>query len=415
MTVHVVGVGMTPLGRHYDQSVTDLSGTAVHAALADAELDVGDIQLAVYANTRQGVMEGQHGIRGQVALRPLGIEGIPLINTDNACASSAYALAIAGYALDAGAADVALVVGTEKMWFEGRKDKMYEAFLGSWDAANAEETAASLLKIAESTPLPEGVVDVTPDSVFMAVYAAITRQYMHDWGLTPHQLAAVASKNFDHGALNPMAQRRRRRSIDEVLDDKLVAWPLTRSMCAPISDGSGALVVVSDRVLDRFGRDRAVTVRGSSLSTGVAREVSEHDRGAVRLAAERAFEAAGVGPGDIDVAEVHDATSFGEIHQLENIGLYPRGEAGPAAERGETRLGGRLPVNTSGGLLSKGHPTAASGAIQIVDLVAQLRGEAGDRQVDGARIALAECGGGFYGVEEAAAAVTILEAPEVHS
>lgn len=412
MTAHIVGVGMTPLGRHEASSVSALSGVAVQAALADAGLEVPDIEAAYYANTRHGVMEGQHGIRGQVALRPLGLEGIPIVNTDNACASSGFALGLACQALDAGAIDVALVVGAEKMWYSGETKRMYEAFLGSWDVANAEETAQSLLPIANSTLLPPGVEDVRPDSVFMSVYAAITRQYMNQWDLSVEHLAIVASKNFDHGALNPMAQRRRRRTVEEVLADDLVAWPLTKSMCAPISDGAGALVVVSDRVLSRIGRHRAVAVRASSQTTGVTRHVTEHDRGAVAIAAHAAFARASVSPEDIDVAEVHDATSFGEILQLENIGLFARGEAGPAAQRGETRLGGRLPVNTSGGLLSKGHPTAASGAIQVIDLVTQLRGESNDRQVGQARLALAECGGGFYGVEEAAAAVTILEGPE---
>lgn len=411
MTSFIVGVGTTAVGRHPYLSVGELAGLAVRDAVTDAGIDIGGIEAAFYANTRQGVMEGQHGIRGQVALRPLGIEGVPIINTDNACASSAFAVSLACAALDAGTADVAVAVGAEKMWYPDRSDRMYEAFLGSWDVAHAEETAARLARVAEGTPLPEGVDDHEPASVFMAVYAAMARQYMAQWGVTSEQLAHVAAKSFSHGTLNPKAMRRRARSPEEVLADELVAWPLTKSMCAPISDGAGALLLVSERVVQRFDTSRAIAVRASSVTTGVTREVGDHDRGAVRLAAERAFVRAGVGPSDIDVAEVHDATTFGELLQLENIGFFPRGEAGIATVNGETRLGGRLPVNTSGGLLSKGHPTAASGAIQIADLATQLRGEAGPRQVDGARWALAECGGGFYGVEEAAAAVTVLEGP----
>jgi len=234
---------------------------------------------------------------------------------------------------------------------------------------------------------------------------------MASYGLTQGQMAAVTAKNFDHGAENPRAQRQRRRSTDEVLADKLVAWPLTRSMCAPISDGAGALVVCSDRALGRFDRARAVRVRASAQASSVDRDATDFDRGAVRRAASAAFARAGAEPADVDVAEVHHA-AFAEVLQLENIGLFGRGEAGPAAERGDTTVGGRLPVNTSGGLLAKGHPTAATGVIQVCDLAEQLRGEAGSRQVSGARLGLAECGGGWYGVEEAAISVTILEAPD---
>jgi acetyl-CoA acyltransferase len=411
MSSYVVGASYTKLGRHLEDSVADLTAAAARGAAADAGCELGEIELAVFANTRQGAMEGQHGIRGQCSIRPLGISGIPIINTDNACASSGFALGQAAAFIEAGLADVALVVGTEKMWYPGEEEKMYAAFRGSLDVHDDGTTTQKLLEMASSTPLPEGVEDVKPDSVFMAVYAALARQYMASYGLTQDQMAAVASKNFSHGAENPRAQRQRRRTTDEVLADKLVVWPLTRSMCAPISDGAGALVVCSERALGRFDAARAVRVRACAQASSVDREATDFDHGAVRRAASTAFERAGAAPGDIDVAEVHDATAFAEVLQLENTGLFGRGEAGPAAARGETSLGGRLPVNTSGGLLSKGHPTAATGVIQVCDLTEQLRGEAGSRQVPGARLALAECGGGWYGVEEAAIAVTILEAP----
>jgi acetyl-CoA acetyltransferase len=411
LSVHVVGAAYTPLGRHIETSVEDLTAEAVRGALADADADVEAIEYAVFANTRQGAMEGQHGIRGECALRPLGLGGIPIVNTDNACASSGFAAGLAFAALEAGVADVALAVGTEKMWYPEELDRMYAAFLGSWDVRQIDATTERLLSLAERTPLPEGVADERPDSIFMAVYAALARQYMALYGTTVEEFAAVAAKNFGHGALNPRAQRRRERTTEEVLADKLVAWPLTRSMCAPISDGAGALVLVSDRVLDRFERARAVRVRTVSLGSGRDRDIDDYDHGGVRIAADRAYAKAGIVPEDVDVAEVHDATAVGEVIQLENLRLFARGEAGAAAVRGETALGGELPVNTSGGLTSKGHPTAATGAIQICDLVEQLRGEAGERQVPGARIGLAECGGGFYGVEDAAMAITVLEAP----
>jgi len=182
-------------------------------------------------------------------------------------------------------------------------------------------------------------------------------------------------------------------------------------MCAPISDGAAAAVVCHARALQRFDHARAVRISGMALASSSDRDATNYDRHVGRVAALQAYEAAGVGPEDIDVAEVHDACSFAEIVQTENLGFCERGAGGPLAERGDTRLGGRIPINPSGGLVSKGHPVGATGLIQIHEMVAQLRREAGKRQVEGARLALAENGGGFWGVEEAATAVTILMAP----
>ena len=185
--------------------------------------------------------------------------------------------------------------------------------------------------------------------------------------------------------------------------------PLTRAMCAPISDGAAALIMCSEGALKRFDRQRAVRVLASRLATGIQRAPEDFANHVGRLAAIRAYESAGIAPKDLDVVEVHDASSFAELRHVENLGLCDFGEAAAMAERGETTLGGRIPVNVSGGLVSKGHPIAATGAIQIHELVTQLRGEAGARQVQGARLAAAENGGGFYDGEEAVAAVTILE------
>ena len=190
--------------------------------------------------------------------------------------------------------------------------------------------------------------------------------------------------------------------------DRLISWPLTRSMCAPLSDGAGALVLCTGDTLDRFDKSRAVKVLGTSVVSGSDRDPDDFEHHIGRMAATRAYEQAGVGPDDVDVAEVHDASAYAEIVQVENMGFCARGEGGSLAERGETKLGGKIPVNTSGGLLSKGHPIGATGAIQIHELVTQLRGEAGKRQVEGARIAAAENGGGFFGIEEAATVVTVL-------
>lgn len=409
-SVYIVGVGMTPLGRHLSHSVKDLTRTAVQAALHDAGCDQQAIESAWFSNTRQGVLQGQHGIRGQCALRAMGFEAIPIINCDNACASSSTGLNQAWAAIKAGVCDVALVVGAEKMHLPERRDLMFEAFWGGMDRELAEQQLAAQAALSAALPMPpEAERDVGERSVFMDSYAAMARHHMLLHGTTQRQLAIVASKNHGHAQHNPMAQYQQPCSVEAVLADRLVSWPLTRAMCAPMSDGAGALILCSEAALKRFDKARAVRVLATQLASGVVRDPADFDKHIGRLAALKAYEQAGVSPADVDVAEVHDASSFAEIRHIENLGLCEIGAGGAMAERGETRVGGRMPVNPSGGLVSKGHPIAATGAIQILELVTQLRGEAGGRQVAGARIAAAENGGGFYAGEEAVAAVTILE------
>jgi acetyl-CoA acetyltransferase len=245
----------------------------------------------------------------------------------------------------------------------------------------------------------------------MDIYAAQARFHMRRYGTTAAQFAEAAAKNHAHSALNPLSQYRHSMTRDEVLADKPVVWPFTRAMCAPISDGAAAAILVSSRAAARFGAGRAVAVRGMALASSADRAAEDLDNHIGRRAALAAYARAGIGPEDVDVAEVHDASAFAEILQIENLGFCARGDGGPITERGETRLGGRIPVNPSGGLVSKGHPIGATGLIQLHELVAQVRGEAGPRQVPGARLAVAENGGGFWGVEEAATVVSVLEAP----
>ena len=406
--VYIVGIGMTPLGKHLDKSVKQLTGLALQAALQDADCTLEAIQSAWFANTRQGILEGQHGIRGQAALRANGVQGIPIINCDNACASSSTALNQAYAALKAEQCDVALVVGAEKMNFPEKRELMFEAFMGGMDCEIAPAQLRALQALSAEPPVPD-TGDTGQRSIFMDSYAAMARHYMLLYGATQKQLAAVAAKNHWHSQFNPLAQYRTPMSIEEVLADKLVSWPLTRAMCAPISDGAAALIMCSERALHRFNASRAVKIRATRLATGIRRAPDDFAHHVGKLAADAAYEIAGVAPTDLDVVEVHDASAFAEIRHVENLSLCGFGEAAAMAERGETTLGGRIPVNVSGGLVSKGHPIAATGAIQIHELVTQLRGEAGARQVEGARLAAAENGGGFYDGEEAVAAVTILE------
>ena len=406
--VYIVGIGMTPLGKHLDKSVKQLTGLALQAALQDADCTLEAIQSAWFANTRQGILEGQHGIRGQAALRANGVQGIPIINCDNACASSSTAFNQAYAALKAEQCDVALVVGAEKMNFPEKRELMFEAFMGGMDCEIAPAQLRALQALSAELPVPD-TGDTGQRSIFMDSYAAMARHYMLLYGATQKQLAAVAAKNHWHSQFNPLAQYRTPMSIEEVLADKLVSWPLTRAMCAPISDGAAALIMCSERALHRFNASRAVKIRATRLATGIRRAPDDFAHHVGKLAADAAYEIAGVAPADLDVVEVHDASAFAEIRHVENLSLCGFGEAAAMAERGETTLGGRIPVNVSGGLVSKGHPIAATGAIQIHELVTQLRGEAGARQVEGARLAAAENGGGFYDGEEAVAAVTILE------
>lgn len=407
--VYVIGVGMTPFSRHPDLSVRDLATRAVRAALEDAGLGPEDIGAIAFANAVQGAMEGQFGIRGQVALRDLPFDAVPIINVENACASATTALHLAITQVRAGQTEIALAVGAEKMVNPDSALSM-AAFEGSWDRADRDNVIARLRRLGLGTPTPaRKAARETPHTVFMDVYAAFAKFHMARYGTTQRQLAVVAAKNHTHSIHNPLSQYRKAFSVDEVLAARLIAWPMTLPMCSPISDGAAAAIVVSERVARRIGLSRAARIRAAVLMNGGRRADDDLERHISRRASKLAYDQAGLGPQDVDVVECHDATAFGEIQQSELLGFCALGEGGPLAESGATTLGGRIPFNPSGGLESKGHPIGATGLGQIFELVTQLRGEAGPRQVENARIALAENGGGLMGVEEAAVAVTILE------
>jgi len=244
----------------------------------------------------------------------------------------------------------------------------------------------------------------------MDVYAAFCRHHMARFGTTQRQMAAVSAKNHQHSVENPRAQFRRAFTIEDVLAARLIAWPLTLPMCSPISDGAAAALVCTPSYATKLGQSaRAIRIRASVLMSGDRRDPDRMEDHVARKASRRAYEDAGLGPEDVNVVECHDATAFGEILKSALIGFFPFGEGGAAAERGETRIGGRVPFNPSGGLESKGHPIGATGLGQVFEIVGQLRGEAGARQVDRARIGLVENGGGLRGIEEAAVAITLLE------
>ena len=404
----IAGVGMTAFGRHLERSYKDLTRESVEQALADAGAEKSQIRQAYFGSCVVGFMQDQHMIPGQVALRSMGFEGIPIFNVEGACASATSALYLAAQAIRAGSCDIALAVGTEKM-NSPDKAKMFAAFDSAWDVSCVEQNKNILLRMGGGVDLPDGSQSQKPYSMFMDVYAAFCRLHMKTFGTTQRQIAAVSAKNHSHSVHNRLSQYQQPYTIDEVLHAPPITYPLTLPMCAPISDGSAAAVICNKRGLGSLKgtASRAVRLLGSVVRSGSSRSAEDYQNHLTALAAAEAYEQAGVSPAEVDVAEVHDATSMGEIIQAENLQLVPFGEAGPAAERGDFTVGGRVPINPSGGLESKGHPIGATGLGQVYELVTQLRGEAGARQVAGARIAVQENGGGIFGVEEATAVINI--------
>lgn len=392
--VYVIGVGMTDFGKFLDTGMKQLAAAAVGAAMEDAGISGRDLGFAAVGNSGWGAYSGQTAIRGQVVLRPLGIGAIPVVNVENACACASTALHSAWLYVASGQCEAALALGMEKL-YHPEKAKVIEGFIGGTDVEETMKLIADAVQSGQN-----------PHTIFMDIYAHEARRHMENHGTTQRQLAVIASKNHHHSTMNPRAQYRVEYSVDEVLADKEVTFPLTRAMCSPIGDGAAAAVVCSGDFLK--GRDgvKPVKIAASVLGSGM-------DRGPdgphiCRRLSEQAYEAAGLGPEDIDVAEVHDATSYAELSATENLGFCAVGEGGPFAETGATALGGKIPINTSGGLESKGHPVGATGLAQVAEIVWQLRGEAGDRQVEGARVGLTQNGGGIIPPEEAAMALHIL-------
>ncbi len=407
--IYVAGIAMTVFGRHPERSIDDLAGEALRGAVQDAGCQVGDIGVAYYSGVTNGPLQGQISIPGQVVFSKIGIEGIPVYNIENACASGSSGFNLAVQSLKAGTADVALAIGSEKMNIPD-KVKSFAVFEGGWDVSRAEENYQTLVRMGEGIVPPPGSESDRPYSKFMAIYAAMCRWHMRTYGTTQRQIAAVCAKNHQHSVHNPFSQFRKPFTIDEVLAAPPITYPITLPMCAPLSDGAAAAILCTEAGLKRIGanRKRCIRVAASVIGSFTHRGLDEPQKSAGRLAALKAYEIAGLGPEDIDVAEVHDASAMGEIIQSENLGFVPFGGGGPAAERAEFTLGGRIPINPSGGLESKGHPLGATGIGQLYELVTQLRGEAGARQVEGARHAIQENGGGLQGIEEAAVAIHIL-------
>ena len=407
MNAYVAGVGMTRFGKHLDLTLKGLAGEAIREALADAGIGSDAIEVAYMGNAAGGVVQGQEMISGQVALRELGIGKIPVINVENACATSSTAFNQACAMVTTGAYDIALVCGFEKLFHED-KARSFAAFDGAVDTENTDGVMGALETLAAKAGEEVDKANAGKTrSVFMDIYSLMTVAHMKQYGTTREQIAGVTAKNSFHGSLNPRAQFQVAMSVEEVLAAREIVYPLTLPMCSPIGDGAAAVVVVSERKARELGLARPVRVLSSALISGFDETADDLSVGA--YAANLAYETAGVGPGDLSLIELHDASAPSEIIAYEYLGICGKGEGGSLIEDGSTRLGGRLPVNVSGGLLRKGHPIGASGAAQIVELTEQLQGRSHQRQVDNARIGLAHNGGGMIGTDAAATVVSILQ------
>jgi len=366
--VAIVGTGMTRFGELWESSLRDMFAEAALEALNDAGVDRLD---SIYVgNMSAGGFVKQEHI-GPLLAGEIGMAGVPATRVESACASGGAALRAAFLEVASGASDLVLAAGVEKMT----------------DGADVTDVLA--MAADQETEAYHGIT-------FPGLYAMIARAHMEAFGTTEEQLAAVAVKNHRHGAMNPKAQFGREVTLEQVLGSSLVAAPLRLLHCSPVSDGAAAVVLCPLDQASKYTK-QPIKILGSGMASA---PMALHDRkeipflDSVQKSAERAYEMAGVGPGEIQFAEVHDCFAIAEVCCIEALGFVEKGHGGTAAVEGYTALGGRLPVNTSGGLKSKGHPVGATGVAQAIELCEQLRGTAGKRQVADARIGLCQNMGG---------------------
>ena len=396
--VVIAGAYMSRFGKFPDRDIRSLTVEAVEGAMADAQCAPSDVEQCYFGNALGGLLQGQESTRGQVWLSRSSMAGVPVVNVENACASGASALHQAWLSVASGASDVVVAVGAEKL----------SHVSGSGPALQA------MRSVVDQEVLPGihddlGLAD-DAGSLFMEIYAASARRYMQRSGATQEDFARVAVKNYGHGSLNPKAQYGGKITLEDVVTARMIASPLTLPMCAPTTDGAAALVVTTRARARMWGVD-PVNVLGIALGGGVIDREGE----LIPATAARAYEMAGLGPKDVDVLECHDAAASAELIMIEELGFSPLGEACRLIRAGETTLGGRIPTNVSGGLEARGHPLGATGLAQLVELCDQLRDRGGMRQVERARVGLAENGGGYLGPDVAVAVITILGRASPHT
>ncbi len=359
--VYVLGIDMIKFGRFPESSVPKLGAEAAKLALKDAGLTIQDMEALYSGNLLQaGAMVGQR------ILQEIGQTGIPVTNSANACATGATAFREGWTAIKAGIYDLVLVVGVEQMGKAG--------LLGGGGGGGG---------IPKEGLLGSGLMP--------AVFAEAGMEHARKHGTTFEQFAKVSVKNHEHSVRNPKSMYRKETPLDMVMNAEMIAYPNTKLMCSVNVDGAAAAVLASEKKARELGMGRAVRVKASALTSDPFTErdlVMPDVNTCTRQAAKQAYEMAGVGPDDVDLVELHDCFATAEILHYENLGLCADGEAGKLIDQGETRHGGRIPVNVSGGLLSKGHPLGATGVANIYEVSTHLRGEAGERQVEGARVGL---------------------------
>jgi acetyl-CoA acyltransferase len=412
--VYILGIYSTPAGRFLERSPKSLVRDAYLGALEDAGIDGGAIGHVWFSNMMLDFW-GQPNVKGQVCLLPLLEEGllpsgVATTNVEAACASGSLAFNGAWKDILSGQCDISLAIGMEKMYDPSRRAEFFARLEKGTDFLDPQDWTELYKSMASACgtkfePSPER-------SIAMDIYALWAKTHMARYGTTERQIASAAAKNHTNSVGNPRAQYRFPMDVEAVLADRMVCAPLTRAMCAPIGDAAAAALLCSKAALRDMpakARKRAIRIRGHGVSGGRFRASWEDERAPV-LASRRAYRMAQLKPDDIDVVELHDATSFAEIHLVEDLGFCPRGQGGPFTASDATARSGRMPVNPSGGLVSRGHPIGATGLMMLNELCIQLRGEAGAMQVPNARIGLAENGGGLIGNDLAACAVTILEA-----
>jgi acetyl-CoA acetyltransferase len=379
----VAGGAVGPFGRFIESSLSDIALPVIRDALAAADVSVADVQAAFVGNAFGGAMVDQESILAQVLLTPAGIGAISMHTIKNACSSGSDALHLGWSAVAYGQYDCVLVLGAEKLTHSDKR----RAFA------------------ALSTATDQPSVDADR-SVFTDLHAARAARYMARYGATPLHFAKVAVKNRQHANLNERAALRKLLSEEEVLNDRVVVSPLTRSMCSGIVDGAACLILVSPDFAARRGISQVTRVVASSVVTVIPQGGAGGNT--TERAGAAAYEQSGIDPKDVDVAEVHDATAPQELFDLEDLMFCGRGEAIRLVESGDTTLGGRMPVNTSGGLTSRGHPVGATGVAQAVEIHEQLLGRAGRRQTPAPKVGLAQMAGGLLGTDSAVATVHIL-------
>ena len=382
--VAIAGIGMTQFGKQVGRGVRSLALAAIEEAIADSGLASDRIDRIYFGNAISGIISQQEMVRGQVALRHQVLGKVPLFNIENACASGGSAFSLACEAVASGAVEVALVVGAEQMNHVDRS-RPFNALRGSTD----------IEEIGESEP-----GQISANSLLMDFYAAVAQRYLDESGAELSDFARVAVKNRKNATMNLLAHLRTPQSLEDVLASRMIVAPLSLPMCSPVTDGAAAIIVCSDKVGASIGHP-VVQVKASAVASGASGNP-------VGDAAAKAYTDSSVGSQDFDVIELHDAAAPAELMQYHEIGLCAKGDGFRLIRDGVTDLGGATPVNTSGGLLSRGHPLGATGCAQIVELVHPLRGTAGARQVEGARLALAVNGGGWLDGTYALAIATVL-------